>query len=199
MTLGQLKDLVQFEAQLQDFDSWDGWFDPTIGEVLDDLTAQVKYDELYIQNVTVTAVAATSNYILPSDLQRLDVDNIRFRYQGDTNKDVILLNRKNVYGENLGLSRYVTRYSPGSISVFPYSELTTADQIIYNYWVKPSSLLISDTSIIVPDVLVTTLKREMIARASMFGTSKIFGAMRELANESHNRSFGAIDTGSNNG
>lgn len=204
MKLQELRDLITFEAKLQDsIDVLGGWLDWTIPEIFDDFTAQIKYQELYVPGIVLALPDNTGIIPLPTDVQHLDIDNIRYRYQADTTRDYPLTAKQGYWGTNIGMPYYLIRNSTSAnlaqIQIWPTEQLTTADQIVINYWRRaiPDGSL--GTLELVPRQLVTTVKHQLIARANLFGDSKQAVIFKKMADEAHGRSLGATDLSSTNG
>lgn len=203
MTLGQLKDSIAYESKVTDIDAFGGWLEITLLEILESYTALIKYQELYVPDYTITATAATQTVTLPTNIQHLDLEEITYRYQGDYNNDVVLFATNDlISAPNTGQTRFVllktTTVNAGILSVFPYSELTTADQFIFSYWKKPS-FDAGDATVLIPTELITTAKLELVARANLFSDGKQFMPFRLMAKEAFSRSMGVTNLPGSNG
>lgn len=204
MKLQELRDLITFEAKLQDsIDVLGGWLDWTMAEIFDDFTAQIKYQELYVPSIVITLPDNTGIIPLPPDVQHLDLDNIRYRQSSNSDLDYPLTERQGTYGFNTGFPHFVIRNSTasnlGQIVIWPTAELTTADQIVINYWRRAIPDGSAGTLELIPRQLVTTVKHQMIARANLFADGKQAVIFKKMADEAHGRSLGATDLSSTNG
>lgn len=208
MLLSQLRQEIHFESGIGDIDSFETYIDTLIGEIFDKYCQHTRYDDLYIQDTVIVPTAANEVLTLPADLQVLDIEHVRFREDNDSALDIELISRKGIYGENEGPPRYIIRNqnvtgaltSVAVLRVFPYSEIATGDRFVINYWRKPSAWISTtsstvDNAVLLPDVLIPTVKAEAIARCSLLGDGKKFKVYREIARDAHTSSYGAIDLG----
>lgn len=204
MKLQELRDQITFEAKLQDsIDVLGGWLDWTMAEVFDDFTNQIKYQELYVPGIVITLANNSGIIALPSDIQHLDLDNIRYRYQADSTRDYPLTARQGIWGINTGFPRFIITNSTAAnlaqVQIWPTEQLTTSDQIVINYWRRAIPDGSAGTLELIPRQLVTTVKHQMIARANLFADGKQAVIFKKMADEAHGRSLGATELGSTNG
>lgn len=204
MKLKQLRDQIAFEAKLSDsIDALGGWLDTTMQEMFDSYTAQIKYQELYMQGIVISLPNSTGIIPLPNDLQHLDLESIRFRRDGDSLNDYTLFSREGAWGDNVGHPRFIIANSSatntGQLSIWPTDELTANDDLVINYWRHAISEGVDESIELIPQQLVQTVKLAMIARATLFGSSKQYSIFKAEAAEAHSRSLGATNLSSTNG
>lgn len=196
--------MIAFEAKLPDsINILGGWLDTTMQEIFDSYTSQIRYDELYMQSVLLTPIDTTGILALPPDLQHLDLENIRYQPQANSDTQYQLFARRGVWGTNDGSPRFVIRNSAttnlSQISIWPIAEISTSDRLVINYWRHAISEGVDETIELAPAQLVTTVKLAMIARATLFGSSKQFQIFKQESDMAHGQSLGATELHSTNG
>lgn len=193
MTKGELKDQIAFEGKIEDIDALGGYLDYTLGDILDGYCSQVKYDELYVQNQISINGDDSGFFTLPDNFQHIDLESILYSPLGDpTNGYYLLQTGSTLTIPDEGPSRFIS-FANGGLQIYPTDDVTVDDSISFNYWKKPSSLLIGqpDSALVLPNQLLQTAKMELIARANLFGDGKQFAAFRSLAREAHSNSLGS--------
>lgn len=195
-TFGQLIDEIVFESGSSGTTGFGNWVELTIKEVLDRYTAYVSYPEL--KAVVNENLSTNENqFDLPPDFQRLDSDSFYFTSlseagaEGGTyltyDSSPVIFN-----GKNEGSLRFFRR-SGNSIVLYPTALISTGDTLVYEYWRTGSSLLTSLNSSIVPDILVETVKLEVLAKASMTLGGKMGANYYTMAKDARVASFGATE------
>src|SRR5687768_3679549 len=93
MTLREIKEQAAFEAGITDTDTLDAYLTNVIKQTLDEFTALVRYDELYVPDTEVALTAGVGDILLPDDVQRVDLENIYFHQDGDASGAFRLISR----------------------------------------------------------------------------------------------------------
>lgn len=199
MTLGQLKDLVRFEAKVPDTKSMEGWLDQTIQEEARQITALIKYDELFAPDTVLALTAAVTQVSLPTDLQHLDINSIRFAEGGVLTNQNWLRARRNFTNNNAGRPTFYIR--KGTVLLLsPNTSIVSSDTIQINYWKYPISLSTqSDAVDILPEVILPELKMRAIKRAITFIDPKMVPIYAAQQQEKRSASIGQTNLGGMNG
>lgn len=191
MNIGQLKDLVRFEAKIPDMATMGGWFDLVLQEEMNRMTSLHRYTQLFVQDTNLTGLNTSFGTIdLPPDLQHIDMNTVRYLPGGDPNQTRYLRNFHRFSGSNAGFPVLVIR-TQTRLQVFPTEELQNTDVLVIDYWRYFSYT--ADTDEINPPQLNLPLQFRMIARANTFSDSKLSATYLDLEKEAHTKSFGQTD------
>lgn len=190
MTLIEIRTQVLAEAKIQDPERYGPLCDLFLHQYMDMMTSQVKYPELLIPDHSIVLTAATQTVTLPADLQHIDINNIRYLTGGDASVYRHLSNFHRFWGSNLGVTRFALR-AGSTLKLWPYSEISGTDTIVFNYWKK--SAFSADNDTVLPDQLVPTLITKTIARIANYTSADIAILMKGEAKELFAQSFGVTD------
>lgn len=185
MNLQQLREVIQFEAKIPGTRAIDGWLNQTIVETARQITAMVRYPELFVSDHQVTLTAAQSSFTLPADVQHIARESFRYAVGGSKADQYGLIYRQNFSTLNSGRLRYISR-AGSLVSLYPYGLIVAGDTLLFNYWKYPLTALDTDIlnpEIIQPEVIIAELKARVMARAVTFVDAKQVPIYRNLAIE----------------
>lgn len=201
MTFGRLRDLIAYEAGIPDIDALGGWLDVTLQELFDQHTSVVKFPELIVLETQLTITPPFTGILaLPTNLQHLNTETIRYRPAADQDEEQYLnYSNEDTTRITSPADIYNVYRNGNSLQFYPtlaVSLVNTSSVFIIDYWKKVS--LTALTTVIIPDQLVIPVKLEAVARTMMQSSSKMAGAMFNIADKALSRSRGATDLGSQN-
>lgn len=199
MTLAQLREQCMFEGRIQDVRSAIGWLDSVIQEEARAITGLIKYDELYMPDTVLTLAAAATSATLPTDLQHIDSNNIRYAQGGSLTNQIVLRHKTNFTNNILGRPRLFVR--KGSlILISPYTSIGSTDTIQINYWKYPITLAIqSDSTVILPESIIPELRMRVIQRCLTFSDPKLLPIYRAQQNDKRSSMIGQTRLGGMSG
>lgn len=199
MTVGELQDQVGYEGSLTNIDAIGGAVIQLLKEALDTFSNQTRYNELFkAQEPFVLSVNQTSIPI-PVDLQHLDTKHIQFQPGGDDTKTINLRFQRNYNQLNQGLTTSCYRDYLGDLNLYPNGEIAQGDILLINYWIRPSTLITSEASVIPVQSLIPTLKGYIISRLQMATGDKSTALFMQASQQQHSLHFGAVDLSDCNG
>lgn len=138
MTLQELRDAIRIEAEMPGDNTYDYYLDLLIQRELNQQTGLNKYNEAIVLDETIAWVGGNTPYIaLPTDLQHLDYDQVR--YYRDT-EFWFLKRRPARWATSIGDAIYFQRTNSGTTQQLyftPNADVNYAtDSIVINYWRK---------------------------------------------------------------
>lgn len=200
MTVGELQDQVGYEGSLTNIDAIGGAIIQLLKEALDTFANQTRYEELFSAGQSTTiATTGQSSIPLQTNLQHLDTKHIQFQPQGDPTQTINLRYQRNWNQLNQGLTTSAYRDSSGNLNLYPNVETASGDIVLYNYWIRPSTLIVSETTIIPVPALVPTLKGYIISRLQMATGDKSTALFMQASQQQHSLHFGAVNLNDCNG
>lgn len=202
MTLKELRELISFEAKIPIDKEIGGWLDQTIKQTARQITALVRYPELFVSDYEVELTAAQQSFVLPFDVQHLDREHFRFAVDGNVADQYGLVYRTNFNTTNTGGTRYMKRVGQ-TVLLYPYGDIVVGDTLLFNYWKYPLIALdeddapiegyIPDDLEIEPEAIIAELQMKVIARALTFVDQKQVPLYRSLAVEQRSANLAQTD------
>ncbi len=141
MKLGELRDLIRAEANIEGVREYQNLIDNIINQELQRMTGLAKFPELQT-SVNTTLTVGQSILDLPNDFQQLAT--LFYTKLGDTKAKELELS-KCIYSvdDRFLTPRYYTRVSTG-YTLFPYAGISAGDTTLLVYYYKPELLLDTD-------------------------------------------------------
>lgn len=199
MTVGEFEDQVAYEGGITNIDAIGGATIALLKEALDTYANQTKYEICFVADVSTTLIAAQSSIPLQNDLQHLDMKHIRFQPGGVDTNAIMLQYQRDWNMLNAGLTCTAYRDSSGALQLFPNANVAAGDIVLYNYWKKPSTLLVNEASTIPIPQLIPALKAYVISRLQMSTGGKAVPMFMQVSQAQHAAHFGAVHLSDCNG
>lgn len=173
MTLAQLREACKREARVKSATNLDDLIDQILIEVLRDYTNKARYDELLLEDVTITLVDAQAAYDLPEDYQNMEA--VRF-----ARGPISLPSHSGVFREldpqppgvkrtyRDGFPKYYRIISGRRISVWQFGTILSTDALRIDYYIDPQSVFNADGDEFPVPRLESAVKKDTIARLQRF-------------------------------
>ena len=168
MTRTQLIDAIKREARVKNSTDLDTMIGEILDGILSDYCLKADYYEMLKTDITVTTIAATGQYALPADFQK--IKEIRFAIGSSPVNWLQLLPRTDTVRRTYSAGRpYFYFMSTGNkINIFPYDGILTTDQLKIDYYILPSSVFSTSGHEFPIARIQEAVKKETVARIERY-------------------------------
>lgn len=171
MTKAQLRTAIKREARILANSDLDTLVDDIVVDILRDLCNLARYHELFVEGAVVTLVAAQQEYSLPNDYQHMGILRFGRGPNPTTFRDLKLQTGAVKQTWNVGYPLFYRLIRGNKISIYPYINLLTTDQLLLDYYIDPLSIFDAEDDDFPVPRLEGAVKKQAIARVQRFSSS----------------------------
>ncbi len=190
MTLLEIRNIVVKEANLKGANTETGWINSLVNRKLQSYTALRKYAEFFVPNFAINATAANDpNFVLPTDLQHLNYESVRYSDDGDI-ENARGIYRGSIGGSAIGLPYRYARIA-GNLRLRPTTISATA-KVFIDYYSLPTTLS-NDADVFPVSGLEDVIINETVSEILLHTNTKLAAVKQQRADSDYSKSR-AVDT-----
>lgn len=164
----QLREDIKRESRIKSGVNLDSLVDKIVIEIMDDYGNLARYGELLQVGTVITLVAAQQAYSLPANFQNLAVVRYGRGPNPTTFRNVLVQTPTVAQTWSGGIPKFYRIVAGSKISLWPYADVVVVDQLLIDYYIKPSSLFVLDGDEFPVPRLQSAVKKAAISRMQRF-------------------------------